>query len=475
MGKKKRISSKYLKPRWNYLYQDNKGMLYVEGVSVDDIAEKYGTPVYLLMEGELRERMRRIQRAFPYPKLRIQYAGKNNSNLEIIRMAREEGLEFDASSVGEIILGLVADFEPKQITFTNLYKTEEDIAFAAEIGVQAITADSMEELERMAHVGQRLKTKIKTFIRINPLIELGKNYSTKKQQYGIPLPSATKAIDFAIKSKYIDLVGLHFHGGYINSPKVYEIAAAKLLKLMRYALDKGCKIKYIDLGGGFPVDFGDKTASFIPEDMGETFVREFNKLLAQYKLPQPTLIFEPGKFITANSGMGLMKVISTKQIGRESAVIMDSSTYCFIPDILIDKVRYNFLPANKMNKPKIKKYKIYGCTCDCRDLMDQGEPLPKLEAGDLIAVMDTGCYSNVLASNFNTLKRAPMVLVSENGTTKLIRRRDQYSDMFAPELDVVKVAEPSELKKYYALTRSSIKKLWEGSNGKSKPKKGYLR
>lgn len=466
--------SKYLKPHWNYAYRNKKGMLYVEGISVEDIVEKYGSPVYVLIDSELRERMRRIQRAFPYPKLRIQYAGKNNSNLEIIRMAREEGLDFDASSVGEIILGLVADFEPKQITYTNLYKTDEDIAFAAEIGVYAITADSLEELERITRVGQKLKTKIRTFVRINPIIQFGKKYSTRKHQYGIPLPSAKKAIDFAIKSKFIDLVGLHFHGGYIDYPQIYELAAAKLLKLMRYALDKGCKIKCIDLGGGFPVDIGDKKAAFIPEDIGENFIHKFNKLLAQYNLPQPTLIFEPGKFITANSGLGLTKVISTKQIGKENTAVLDSSTYCFVPDALIYKVRYSILPANKMNKPKTVKYKINGCTCDNQDIIDGGVMLPRLEEGDILAIMDTGAYSNVVASNFNTLKRAPMVMVNENGTTKLVRRRDQYSDMFAPEMDVLKTGERGELKKYYAVTRISFKKLWSG-NGTTEKKKGYLR
>lgn len=469
----KKHHSRYLKPRWNYLYQNSKGMLYVEGLSVEDIVEKYGSPVYVLIEDELRERMRRIQRAFPYPKLRIQYASKNNTNLEIIKMAREEGLELDASSVGEILLGLIADYEPNQITYTNLYKTEEDIAFAAEIGVKAITVDSLEELERIHTVGKKLNTKIRTFVRINPLIDFGKNYSTKKKQYGIPITSAKKAIDFAIKSKFVDLIGLHFHGGNVNNPKIWVIAANKLLKLARYALNFGCRIRYIDLGGGFPVDLGDKEASFIPEDMGESFIKSFNRMLKQYDLTQPTLIFEPGKFITANAGMGLMQVISTKVIGKEDVIIVDGSTYCFIPDVLIDHAKYNFLPANKMDRPKTRKYKIYGCTCDCLDLMIPRVALPTMKAGDLLAVMDTGCYSNVMASNFNTLKRAPMVMISENGVTKLIRRRDQYSDMFAPELDVLKVAEPSELRKYYALSSSSIKKLWEG-NGKP-PKKGYLR
>ncbi|MFH1256067.1 MAG: diaminopimelate decarboxylase [Candidatus Diapherotrites archaeon] len=474
MTKKKAYSKKYLRPRWPFLYQDTHGMLYVDDYSVKAIAQKFGTPLHIMVESELRSRMRRIQRAFPYPKLRVQYAGKNNSNLEIIRIAREEGMEFDASSVGEIILGLLADFEPKQITFTNLYKTEEDIAFAAEVGVQAITADSIEELQRFERVGQKLKTRIKTFVRINPAIKLGK-YDTKEHQYGIPYAGAKKALLYAIKSKFIDLLGLHFHGGYIYNPKVYEIAAEKLLKLMKFCYENNSRVKFIDLGGGFPVERGAQSV-FIPEDIGERLVRQFNKLLGQFNLPQPRLIFEPGKFITANSGLALVKVVSKKVIEKKKVLVVDGSTYGLVPDALVYKENYDILPATKMNKATKGKWRIAGCTCDSHDIIGQNEILPELGEGDLLAIMDCGAYNSVMSSNFNTLKRAPIVLVKEDGTLKLIRRRDQYSEMFAPELDVLKVADPNELKKYYAITRTNFKKLWESSaaNGKIK-RKGIIR
>ncbi|MFH1225361.1 MAG: diaminopimelate decarboxylase [Candidatus Diapherotrites archaeon] len=459
--KRKPSSKRFLRPRWSYLYQDSNGMLYIDDYSVRHIAQKFGTPLHVMIESELRSRMRRIQRAFPYPKLRIQYAGKNNSNLEIIRIAREEGMEFDASSVGEIILGLLADFEPKQITYTNLYKREEDIAFAAEVGVQAITADSMEELKRFERVGAKLKTRIRTFIRVNPLIKLG-HYSTKLHQYGIPYPAVKKALMFAIKAKHIDLVGLHFHGGYIYNPKIYSIAAEKMLKLMKFCYDNNCRIKFIDLGGGFPVDYNSKSF-FIPEDMGERLVKDFNKLLAQYNLPQPRLIFEPGKFITANSGMALVKVVSKKMLNKTKVVVVDGSTYGLVPDVLIYKANYDIIPATKMNRPIKGKWHIAGCTCDSIDVLGRHREMPELEEDDLLAIMDCGAYSNVMASNFNTLKRAPIVLVKEDGTLKLIRRRDRYSEMFAPELDILKFADPNELRKYYAITRTSLKRLWEGS------------
>lgn len=150
-----RVSNRFLRKRWSFARASASGELVLDGVPVSLIVRKFGTPVYVLVEREIRDRLRRMRSAFPYSKLRLQYASKVNSNLEILRICREEGFEIDASSVGEIILALLADFEPSQITFTNLYKSDNDIAFAAQLGVAAITADSIEELKSMNSVGER--------------------------------------------------------------------------------------------------------------------------------------------------------------------------------------------------------------------------------------------------------------------------------------------------------------------------------
>ncbi len=463
-----RISKRYLRKRWPFARTNRKGELLLDGVPVTQIANKYGTPVYVMLESQIRKRLNRLWNAFSYPKLRLQYASKCNSNLEILRICREEGFELDASSVGEIILGLLADFTPEQITFTNLYKSDNDIAFAAQVGVSAITADSMEELERMNLVGQRIGKKIRTFVRINPEIEVD-FYSTKKQKYGIPIKQAKKAVDFVNKAKYLDLSGLHFHGAYIKNFKAYFLAAEKLLKLAAYSMQHHKIIKYIDLGGGFPISIGDDNV-FEPEDFGIEFSEFFEKTCRKLRVPLPTLIFEPGKFVVGNAGIGLTKVISKKPFSHSEVLITDGSTYSFLPDAMIYKEKYDFLPATKMNKPRKKKYDIAGCTCDNIDVLARQAFLPTLEAGDLFAAMDCGAYSNVMATNFNTLKKAPMVMVKEDQSVKLIRRRDRYSEMFAPELDVLKVADPEELMRYYNMHRINIDRVWRGSkqpNGKN--------
>ncbi len=461
--KKQPISKRHLKDRWKkFLSQDKYGILHVEGISVKDLDAKFGAPLYILVERELRERFRTFKNAFPYPHFRPQYACKVNSNLSIIKIAKEEGFDLDASSVGEIILGLLADYEPQQITFTNLYKTYQDIAFAAMIGVQAITTDSMEELKKISLVGKNLDLRIKIFLRINPLMKMGA-YSTLKQQYGIPVHQAKKAIEFAAYDPHIELIGLHFHGSYIANPEVYCVAANRLLKLAEYAIACGAQIQYLDLGGGFPTHDNSQPKygrSYNLQKAGKLIVRSLRKLIQKYNLPEPTLIFEPGKYIVSNAMIGLVKAVSIKKMGNENIVIANGSIYNMIADRFISNCQYEILPASKLNKPLTKKYTIFGSTCDCIDIMARNRWLPKIEEGDLFTIMDCGAYSVVFASNFNSLKRVPIILVQENGSAKLIRRRDRYAEMFAPELDVLKVADPNELKYFYNLHRINFEKIW---------------
>lgn len=455
------VSVRYLRERWaNFLRQDSRGILMIEGVPVDELARKFGTPLYVMVESEIRARLKRFKKVFG-PNINLQYAVKCNSNLEILRIVREEGFELDCSSVGELILGLLADFKPKQLTFTNLFKTEQDIHFAAKIGVQSITVDSLEEIEHIAATAKKLKKHIDTVIRVNPMIQAG-NFSTRGNKYGIPIGYIDRAIDLARKSPYVDFQGFHFMGGYVHHPRVFKAAARVLVKLIKRCQERGIRVKTLSLGGGFPAAIGDEDA-FPIEDMRD-FPKYFSALLMRHNVQPLKLIFEPGKSITLNAGIGLMRVISKKRLGLNARmVIADGSTYNFVPDALVQEgLKYDVLPASKLKSPRIHTVTIAGNTCDCWDLIVKDIEMPKLRAGDLLAVMDVGAYAHVMSSNFNTIRRSSMIMIYSDGATKLIRRRDRYSEMFAPELDVLKMAGPDELERYNNLYRVNIDKIWKG-------------
>ena len=455
------MSDRYARDRWmNFLGQDNRGMLLIEGVPIDRIVEKFSTPLYIMVESEIRSRLRRFKKVFGND-IALQYAVKCNSNLEILRIVREEGFELDCSSVGELILGLLADFKPKQLTFTNLFKSEQDIHFAIKIGVQSITADSIEEIEHIARTAKKLKKHIDTVIRVNPMLQLG-TYSTRGNKYGIPIRYINHAIELAHASPYVDFKGFHFMGGYVYTPRVFKMAARAFVKLIRSCQDRGIRVRSLSLGGGFPAAIGEEEA--FPIEKMSDFPRYFQRLLERNNLAPLQLIFEPGKSIVLNAGIGLMQVISKKRLGiNRRMVIADGSTYNFIPDALVQSsVHYDILPASKMNERRIHTVTIAGNTCDCWDLIRKGIEMPKLRSGDLLAAMDVGAYAQVMSSNFNTIRRPGMIMLYQDGTAKLIRRRDRYSEMFAPELDVLKMAGPDELEKYHNMYRVNIDKIWKG-------------
>jgi diaminopimelate decarboxylase len=460
-----------MRDRWErFLSQDRRGMLMIEGVPVDTIVAKYGTPIYVYVESEIRMRAQRFKKVFG-PEIGFQFAVKCNSNLEILRILREEGFELDCSSVGELILGLLADFKPKQLSFTNLYKNEQDLFFATKMGVQSITADSIEDLEQIAKTAKKLKRHIDVAIRVNPMLEIG-HYSTRDNKYGIPIGYIDRAIELARKSPFVDLQGFHFFGGYVHETRVYKAAARIMVKLVRRCQDRGIKIKSLSLGGGFPAAVGDEEA-FPIEDM-KGFPQWFRGLLQRNAIDHPLrLVFEPGKSIVLNAGIGLTKVVSKKRLGlKKRMVVVDSSAYNFVPDALVQEgLHYDLLPASKMNSPRIHKLTVGGNTCDAWEIISRDLHMPKLRAGDLLAIMDVGAYAQVMASNFNTIKRAAIVLIHPDGSTKLIRRRDRYSEMFAPELDVLKLAGPDELERYNNLYRVNVDNYWRGQ-GKKKGKNG---
>lgn len=457
-NERENIPRKYLRSRWkHFLSQDTKGDLLIEGVNIKEIVKKYGSPLYVLVEEEIREKCRNFKKGFDYTPFRPQYACKCNSNLEVLRIVREEGFDFDASSVGEIILGLLADFKPEQITFTNLYKTKKDILFALEIGVAAITVDSIEELETAIEAGKQINKIVPVMLRINPMIKDG-NFSTKKQQYGIPYSTAKKAILTISDNPIIRLKGFHFHGSYAHNFKGYFLAAKKISDLAVFAKTKGMLIEMLDFGGGFPVEAPKIYCPgkyFTGKEFGEKFTPFFKKLCEKKELGNPTLVFEPGKSIVANAGIGIISVISNKKLEPKEIVITDGSCYSMFPDVLISHCDYEILPGNKMRTKSTHKYDITGCTCDCIDVIATCQRMPKLEKGDLLVVMDCGAYSFVMGSNFNNLKLAPIIKINKDGETQLIRRRDRYSEIFGPELDVLKLADPTEMKGFYDLLRKN--------------------
>lgn len=427
-------TNSYLRPRWPFASVED-GLLHIDGKSVEEIARKYGTPFYMIIEKEVRSRLKRFRKAFAYRPFQPQYAVKCNSNPAILQIIREEGFEADTSSMGEIMLALKAGFRPDQITLTNQYKSPEELHLAISLEIKALGIDSLEDLEDMVRMAETLNKEANIFLRINANIRRGEDYDTSRHQYGIPLESAEEAIRIAAREKHTRLAGLHWHGAYVPEPGVYLEALRKITDLAEFAKRAGNPLEYLDFGGGFPAEYGDEKA-FTPEEVGESFSRTLERIIKQKGLERPTLIFEPGKFIVANAGLAVFRVVSFKNFGEQKILISDGGTYNMLPDPLIWDCYYHILPASRMDEaPDVRYAAIKGNTCDHLDSIAKGRMLPPLRKGDLLVATDCGAYSNVMASNFNGRKIPPMLMLRKDGEIEMIRRPQTYEELFSPELD----------------------------------------
>jgi diaminopimelate decarboxylase len=427
-------TNSYLRPRWNFTSVEGK-KLCIEGKPIEELVREHGTPFYLIVESEVRARLRRFQDAFQYTPFQPQYAVKCNSNPAILRAVREECFEADASSIGEVMLALKSGFRPEQIMLTNQYKSAEELHLAISLGIKALGIDSLEDMQDASRMAELLDKEANIFLRINAKIKHGDSYDTAKHQYGIPIDQAEDAIKLATAEEKLKLVGLHWHGAYVPSPEVYFEAMRRIVPLADLAKRMGNPIGYLDFGGGFPAEYGDEDV-FTPEDVGKEFSSRLEKMLADTSLDNPTLIFEPGKFIVANSGLAVMKVVSSKNLGEQKILITDGGTYNMLPDPLIWDCRYGVLPATRMDEPPEVKYdSIKGSTCDYLDSIAKNLMLPQLKRGDVLVVTDCGAYSNVIASNFNARKTPPIIMLRQDGRAEVVKRQQSYDEMFAQELN----------------------------------------
>jgi len=424
-----------LNQRWNYIGINSQGEMLIENIPVSELVKQYDSPLYIISENKINENFIQFKKAFSdYPKVCIQYACKCNSNMKVIEILKEAGAGLDASSPGEIILGLALDISPDKISYTSGLKGPKEIAYALKKNIRYITIDCFEDIYLIDKTASEMNLKANVVLRVNPEIKT-ENYSTMENKFGIKFSEASEAINLILKSNNLNLKGFHFHGGYIHENQIYYLALKKLIELVKIVKENGVEIEDIDIGGGYPYPNMENSQEFNLEILGKEIS---NYLIEQFKLLNyrelPTLILEPGKFLVANAGVSLVKVkvIKTLPNGKKVA-ITDGSTYGFLPDIIAYKWKYPVFVANKMNEPKNFIYNICGCLCDPIDILSEDEKTPELQNDDIIAIMDTGAYSNVVTSNFNTIPKAPILIINNQKVT-IARRREKYYEMFMPEL-----------------------------------------
>jgi diaminopimelate decarboxylase len=409
-------------------FQPTTDGLVCDGVSVHTIAAQVGTPVYIYSARSIRDAFRAIDEAFASYPHAIHYALKANSTLAIVRLLQALGSRADANSGGEVRVALRAGFAPSDVVFTGVGKTRDELEFAIAEGVGTINAESAGELDRIAAIARSLGCEARVALRVNPDIDARShpNISTglKSNKFGVPLDDARQIYRDRTALDGIRFVGVHIHiGSQITTAEPLQRAAAALVTLALALRDDGFALEHVDLGGGLGIAYegrpmitaAEYAAAVLPE-------------LRRAGIP---VVLEPGRAIVGHSGALIAEVVDTKQYpdGRRFAVLDAGMTELMRPALYGSFHR--ILPVT-VRAGDDQSLDIVGPICESSDVFARERTMSPLGVDDLVAILDTGAYGAVMASNYNRRMLAPEVLVDE-GQWTVIRRRQTLDDVLALE------------------------------------------
>ncbi|MFI7100086.1 diaminopimelate decarboxylase [Streptomyces sp. NPDC050161] len=408
------------------------GGLAVAGVCLTETADRFGTPAYVLDEGEIRARCRMYRDAFPDAD--VLYAAKAFLSRAMVRWVDEEGLGLDVCSAGELELAVTAGFPPEQIVLHGNAKSPRDIETALRLGVGRIVIDSPSEIARLAAaVGPKGQQKV--MVRVVPGISAGGHEKirtgTEGQKFGLSLTdgSAQHAIARIMGQPQLQLTGLHCHiGSQITSVKPYLAALRRVVGLMARVRDThGVALPELDMGGGHGIAYRPGEPALDLTALARKLRAELIESCAAAGLTVPRLIIEPGRAVAGPAGIALYRVLSVKRTGGQVFVAVDGGM-SDNPRPALYGVRYAPRLIGRRPDAATCQATVVGRHCEAGDILAADVPLPAdVRPGDLLAVPVAGAYQLSMASGYNLVGRPPVVAV-HNGRARLLMRRESLDD-----------------------------------------------
>jgi diaminopimelate decarboxylase len=409
-------------------YRDGAALV-CDGVPLDAIAAAEGTPLYVYSAATIASRYRAIDEAFAGHPHSIHYALKANSTLAIARLLRGLGSNADANSGGEIEVARRAGYAPSQIVFTGVGKTRAELGHAIDLGVRSINVESEGEIDRIETLSRERKVRTRIAVRVNPDVDARTHphISTglKTNKFGIPLDQVRALCARTRGRPNVEIVGLHAHvGSQITNMEPLAHAAAALVTLARELAIDGTTIEHLDIGGGLGVSYD---GSPVPEAADYA-----GAVLPVLRESAVAIVLEPGRQIIAPAGVLLTRVVDIKDQpgGDRLFVVMDAGMTELIRPMLYNAF-HRIEPVLHTDAP-MTDVDIVGPLCESSDTLGRNRTVPRPSVGDLYAVLDTGAYGSVMASNYNR-RMLPAEVLVENGRARVIRRRQTLDDVLALE------------------------------------------
>jgi len=424
---------------------NTKGHLEIGGLDTVELAEQFGTPLYLYDVALIRERARGFKETFENlgVKAQVAYASKAFSTIAMVQLAEQEGLSLDVVSGGELYTAIAAGFPVERIHFHGNNKSREEIEMALTHEIGCFVVDNFYELELLSTLCNEMGKKAKILLRVTPGIEAHTHdYILTGQadsKFGFDLQNgqAEKALKQALDSERVEVLGLHCHiGSQIFETTGFIVAAQKLFeKLHEWKEAYGFESKVLNLGGGFGIRYTEEDKPLPAAQYVAEIIEEVKKKAAQYSMNMPEIWIEPGRSLVGDAGTTLYKIGSKKEVPnvRQYIAVDGGMTDNIRPALY--QAKYEAVLANRANEKPEETVSIAGKCCESGDMLIWDLPLPKSESDDLLAVFCTGAYGYAMANNYNRIPRPPVVFV-ENGEATLVVRRETYEDLVKLDLSI---------------------------------------
>lgn len=412
------------------------GRLWCDEVSLEALAEQYGTPLYVYSARQIRERLALFQNAFSGRPSIVCFAVKSNSALAILRLLAEAGAGFDIVSGGELErVRRASKSALKRVVFSGAGKQVWEIDAALQAEILLFNVESEDELKLLEERAKAAGGRARFALRVNPDVfaDTHPYISTglREHKFGIDIGLARDIYRRAAKSQWLDAAGVSVHiGSQIRAVEPFAAAAERVTGLVGELRRDGHDIRYLDAGGGLGIDYNDRLDSSKFDAAKK--VRDYATAVTRATAGLDAhLLLEPGRFVVGQAGALLSHVLFVKKNGSKTFVIADAAMNDLIRPVLY-QAHHEILPVVRRGRSRTV-VDVVGPVCESGDFFARDRELQKMNAGDLIALLDAGAYGMAQTSNYNTRPRPAEVLV-DGRQAKLIRRRETFNDLFAPEI-----------------------------------------
>jgi diaminopimelate decarboxylase len=416
-------------------HRSEKFHLHCENVPLAKLVERYGTPLYVYSATAILQRLADFQNAFHGVPHTVCYSVKANSNVNILRLLAREGCGFDVVSGGELERVLIADRRAaKKVVFSGVGKSRAEMIAALKAGILLFNVESESELWVLAECAARSRKVARIALRVNPDVAADTHpyISTglRKHKFGVPIRNARELYAKASVSRYLKVAGVSVHiGSQITDIAPFAEAVARVADLVRELRADGHLIDYVDTGGGLGIDY-QKTSSHFA-NYAAHYARAVTSPLRGLKVH---LLLEPGRAIVGPAGALLTSVIYRKENGGKHFLVVDAAMNDLIRPALYGAY-HEIVPVTQTDASTSRRETIdvVGPVCESGDFFARDRELPRVEEGDLLAILDAGAYGMALASNYNSRPRPAEILV-RGKSVKVIRRRETSRELYSAEL-----------------------------------------